>query len=160
MKRYSIKRTLWYQDELTYEEDGRAKEILKKLEELFQGDDRSFGSILEKAYDAGLIPDLFKIILKPYQPTILHALWNAFWARHYHLNLSNIPELVGVMKNSEIGLVGRDFFLLNTSWIGSSGSSSDASAGSLKLPRWLRIPFPRMRSSTSSPKETSTPASE
>jgi len=156
-KRYSIKRTRWYQDELTYEEDGQAKECLKKLEEAFQGDEKTFGIIIEKVYDSGVIPDLFKVILKPYQPTILHALCNAFWSRWYHLDRT---QIVKVMKNSEIGVVVSDFFLLNTSWMGSSGNSSGESTGSLKLPSSLTSLFPRMRSSTSSPKETSTPASE
>ena len=109
-KRYSIKRTLWFIEELTYEEDGRAKELLKKIEEAFQGEEKTLGVILEKVYDSGVVPDLFTIILKPYQPTFLHALWNAFWARHHHLDRSNIKQLVGVMKNSEIGAVLSDFF--------------------------------------------------
>jgi hypothetical protein len=146
MKRYWIKRTLWYQAELNYEEDGRAKECLKKLEEAFQDEEKSFGVIIEKIYDSGVVPDLFKVILKPYQPTLLHAMWNAFWSRRYRIDMT---QIVKVMKNTEIAVVVSDFFLLNTSWIGGLGNSSDKSAGSLKLPRWLRSPFLAMRSSTS-----------
>lgn len=160
-KRYSIKRTLWFIEELTYEEDGRAKELLKKIEEAFQGEEKTLGVILEKVYDSGVVPDLFTIILKPYQPTFLHALWNAFWARHHHLDRSNIKQLVGVMKNSEIGAVLSDFFLLNTSWISSWGNSSEQSGGSLKSPGSpMSLLFPLRSSSISSQKEISTPASE
>lgn len=161
IKRYSIKRTLWFISELTYEEDGRAKEILKNLESAFESDEKQIGQIIEKIYDSGVVPDLFAIILKPYQPTPVHTLWNAFWARYYHLDRSKIPQLVGVMRNSEIAAVVSDFFLLNTSWIGNWGNSSDGSAGSLSPPRSpMGILFPLTRSSTTSPKETSTPASE
>lgn len=156
-KTYSIKHTLWYQEELTYEEDGRAKEVLKKLEAAFDGQEKHFGQILETLYDAGVVPDLFKVILKPYQPTPLHALWNRFWARWYHIDRNRI---IGVMKNSEIAAVVADFFLFNTSWMGNSPPSSTESVGSLKLPTSLTSLFARTRSSTSSQREITTPASE
>jgi hypothetical protein len=155
-KKYSIKRMFFYQDELTYEEDGLAKESLKTFEAAFDSEQKQFGQIIEKIYNSGVVPDLFRIILKPYQPTFVHKLWNAFWARYYHLDRS---QIVRTMKNSEIAAVIGDFFLLNTSWMGSSGPSGNGSVGSLKLPTPLTSLFARMRSFTSLQKETTAPAS-
>jgi hypothetical protein len=106
---YVIRKTLWYQDELTYAEDGRVKEVVKEVVGPGFGLE-NFGESVDLLYEKGAIPGLFAVVLKPYEPTILHRLWNKAF----------MPAggIVPVMKNSEVAQVLSDFFLFNTRWIG------------------------------------------
>jgi hypothetical protein len=129
-KRYSVRHALWYQDELTYSEDLRLRGPIKEISGVLQGGDVSFGDLIEKTIDSGLFPEVLKVILKPYEPTILHRLWNRYWRGRY-----GTDEVVSVMRNSEIAKVIADFFVLNTSWMGSLPNISNASSSILsKLP--------------------------
>jgi hypothetical protein len=104
---YVIGRALYYQDELNYAEDGLVKYVLKQV----LGDtaaEMTFGETIDRLYDKGAVPGLFKVILKPYAPTFLHRIWNKAFA---------CADVVPTMKNSEIAAVLSDFFFFNTSWL-------------------------------------------
>lgn len=152
MKTYNIKRTFWVQRELEWGENAAIKPFLQKFEEAFAGDDKRFSMIIERIYNTDIIPGLFKIILKPYQPNILWYAWNEFWARRNKVDRTNI---VASMKNSEIAEVMMDFFLCNTKWIAALGNSVSVSDMS-RTPNLAReILKPLMSFSTSLRTETS-----
>jgi hypothetical protein len=118
MKRYIFKHIFYCQHELTYGEDILVKEILGELAETISGDIK-FGEAIERLIEKKIPPRLMAIILKPYQPTIIHGLWNAFWLGRYKLTSD---EIINKMKNSEVMEVLGDFFLLNTKWMNGSGN--------------------------------------
>lgn len=156
---YSISGTRWYQEQLTYEEVGKAAELLSSFSKFFDGEKVSFGDIAKKIYDAGLVPVLFRLILKPYRPGIvpfmLHWLFRV-------LNRVSRGNLARTMKLEEMFGVLADFFFINTEWMErllSSGEPSDGRMEAMSVMQALTgIPPPSKISSSSSP-EAISPAS-
>lgn len=101
-------------EELTYEQDGLLREILKgRLDEVNAIDKPSIIKVFDKLHETGLLKELFGVVLRPYNPTILHRAWNAFWSWK-----NTVPgNPIDVMKNSEIAGVVGDFFVVNLNWI-------------------------------------------
>lgn len=116
---YVVKGSLWCQDELSYEEDGPAKELLKRSSVILKENDQDILSIIDQLYDANVIPDLLDLVLKPFNPTPLHRLWNLICLAR----LGRPKKIVSKMRNSEIGEVIRDFFTDNAASMVSAASS-------------------------------------
>lgn len=151
-KIYNIKRTFWQQEELEWNENSQIKPFLKELETAFAGEDKSFGTIVERIYDTDIVPEILKVILKPYQPNILWYAWNEFWAKRNKVDRTNVAAS---MKNSEIAQVLADFFLFNTKWIADlqtspNGSGTSSTPSLMKeLLRPLTKSFLSLRTGTS-----------
>lgn len=158
---YSIGGTQWYQDQLTYEEVGKTAEILSSFSKFFDAEKLSFGEIAKKIYDAGLVPVLFRLILKPYHPgviaLVLHWLFRL-------LNRVSRNNLARTMKLEEMFSVLADFFFINTEWIERLISSSEPSDGRMKamsvMQAVMGMPLPSMISSSSSPEAISPGSSQ
>lgn len=114
-KRYTFHHILFRQEELTFAEDGEVREIFDQIAVL-SSPERSIAGLLEAVYMNGIARKIFGIILKPYEPTFLHALWNRFWC-WYHGCPRDGGSIIGALKNSEVMEVLSDFFVLNTSWM-------------------------------------------
>jgi len=114
--RYNIKGTLWVQRELEYGEDLELKAVLRVVSDKFASGNATLSDLIDTAFDGETLPALFAVILKPYEPTPAHRLYNAIVARWRGIDRTNI---VRVMPNSQLAAVLADFFMLNTGWIGS-----------------------------------------
>lgn len=115
-KVYSIHGTLWVQRELTYGEDLQLKGVLKVLSDRFAGGNPTLADVIDTVFDGETVAALVRVILKPYEPTPLHRVYNALRARVGRVDRTNI---VNAMPNSQLAGVLADFFMLNTKWIGS-----------------------------------------
>jgi len=158
---YSIGGTQWYQEQLTYEEVGEAAELLSSFSKFFDAKKLSFGEIAKKIYDAGLVPVLFKLILKPYHPGFI-----AFM-KHWIFRLLNRvswDNLARTMKLEEMFSVLADFFFINTEWIERLINSSEPSDGRMKAMSMMQavmgVPLPSTISSSSSPEAISPGSSQ
>jgi hypothetical protein len=153
---YSIGGTRWYQEQLTYEEVGKAAELLSSFSNFFDAEKLSFGEIAKKIYDAGLVPELFRLILKPYYPGIVPILLH--WLFRL-LNRVSRNNLARQMKLEEMFSVLADFFFINTEWMErllSSGEPSDGRMEAMSVMQALTgITLPSKISSSSSPEATS-----
>lgn len=111
-------------EELTYDEDTALREIVKgKIGEVLQLDMNNMITLLDKLHEAGVIMDLFKIVVKPYNPTPFHWMWNKFWQSYSGISDG---EAIRKMKNSEIAAVLYDFFIINLSWMTNWANSVQA----------------------------------
>jgi hypothetical protein len=113
---YRVRGTLWMQKELTYGEDLELKGVLKVLSERFSVSKVTLADVIDTVFDGETVATLIRVILKPYEPTPLHRLWNVIAARKSGVDVKNI---VASMPNSQLAGVLADFFMLNTKWIGS-----------------------------------------
>ncbi len=128
-KVYRIHRTLWQMPEILYEQETELLGIYGLISEL-GGEDTKFGDVLEAFYARGVIPRLFKTILKPFQPTFLHRLWNQFWSWKHDVNPENLAK---GLKRSEWGGMVADFFLgSDTGMMSFENSASDLVSQNLK----------------------------
>lgn len=123
-KSYRIRKMLFVMEELTYDEDTALREIVKgKIGGVLQLDMNNMITLLDKLHEAGVIMDLFKIVVKPYNPTPFHWLWNKFWQLRSGISDG---EAIRKMKNSEIAAVLYDFFTINLSWMTNWANSVQA----------------------------------
>jgi len=154
---YRIRGTLWRQEELTYPQDGQIREMLEEVDQAFVGLDpstTSMGVVTAKLYDAGLIPKLFGIILRPHHANPGVWLKNVVLRFLFRLDREDLPT-TGRMKNSEIVEVVKDFFLLNTQWMWPSSTSPSASgSATMNLLQTMMGPSASTSPSTSSPAAT------
>lgn len=123
--RYNIRGTLWVQRELTYGEDLELKGVLRVISDRFAGGKATLSDMIDVVFDGETVATLLSVILKPYEPTIVHKAYNAFVARWRGVDRANI---VNVMHNSQLAAVLADFFMLNTRWIGSLPDLQNISA--------------------------------
>ena len=153
---YLISGTRWYQEQLTYEEVGKAADLLSSFSKFFDAEKLSFGEIAKKIYDAGLVPEIFRLILKPYHPGIIPLMLH--WLFRL-LNRVSRGNLARTMKLEEMFSVLADFFFINTEWIERLISSSEPSDGRMKamsvMQAVMGVPLPSMISSSSSPEAIS-----
>lgn len=114
MKRYTFKQTQWYQEELAFGEDGEVKKIVSDALGGVEMSENNVADIVDKLHNNGGLERIFKIILKPYEPTFFglpfHRWWNKFWARHHKLDRSNI---ILQLPNTFVAEVNKDFFSFN-----------------------------------------------
>jgi hypothetical protein len=122
IKRYTFRHMLFKQEELTYEEDAKVKKCISQLAELTSGNNNLIDALC-KVYDSNVAEELFDVILKPYNVTLFHKIWNLFWSEYYGIRLdhnsanSEKKPVITLLKNSEIMEVLADFFVLNTNWM-------------------------------------------
>jgi hypothetical protein len=113
---YRIKDTIWQQEPLLFKDDAR---VLKMLNDANVDFSKGIMGSLTQVVNLPLIPDLFKIILKPYHETFLKGLANKFLIWKNKVDTSN-PA--GSMNNMQVREVLRDFFYFNVSLlVNSSG---------------------------------------
>ena len=158
---YSIAGTRWYQEQLTYEEIGRSGDILSQFSKMFEEEKVKFSDVAKRIYEAGLVPNLFAIILKPHCPTPWAFVSHWIFRILHRISRKNLAR---TMKLEEIFGVLADFFFINTSWIESLMISSDGSDAKNKALLMIQVlmggVFPSMISPSSSPGETSTPLNQ
>jgi len=114
-KVYRIQRMLFHMPEITYEEDGQ---VLRLIDDKLEGINRSVTgmlSALHSIYQSGVVPELFGIILKPYEPTPLHRWWNRFW--FWRSGNKSIDQLTRKMPNSVWTEIAVDFFTVNAGFL-------------------------------------------
>jgi len=134
---------------LTYDEDGKVKEILDEElgfwnAELTAGRVPSVMASVNKLYTSGSLIRFFDIIFKP-----LPALgrWNA-----YVLKRKGIPraEILRTMTNPQMGRVITDFFIVNAGWMSGYLSFGIPLLSNLQtidlIPNLLRLKNPLSRS--------------
>lgn len=132
-KIYNIKHTLWYQGELTVPEDEQIADVHKYvMDALFDGKTK-IGDVVEALYkkqndeSESRIQRVLRVVLKPYEPTILHRWWNKFWLKHY--GIKNIYEHI---PKSIIVKIITDFFFFDLNWIPHLVDSIVSSVSSLQ----------------------------
>lgn len=141
MKTYRIRGVELCQDDLTFEEYERCKEVLRDKVNIFSGDAQKFGVALDALFEGGVLRKLMPLFLKMYEPNPWLWTKNRFFVWRTGFN-SRDPILL--MKGEEVAQVMLDFFLVNISW----------STNLLVLPTNLNLPnekkadrFSRMRKS-------------
>jgi hypothetical protein len=153
---YSIAGTRWYQEQLTYEEIGRAGDILSQFSKMFEEEKLKFSDVAKRIYEAGLVPNLFAIILKPHCPTPWTFTGHWFFRILHRISRKNLAR---TMKLEEMFGVLADFFFINTEWIErliSSSEQSDTRRKALTMMQTMMgILFPLKTLPSSSPTETS-----
>lgn len=153
---YSIAGTWWYQEQLTYEEIGEAGGILSQFSKAFEEEELKFADVAKKIYDAGLVPLLFAIILKPYYPNPWNFIKHWFFRILHRISRKNLAR---TMKLEEMFGVLADFFFINTEWIErliSSSEQSDTRRKALSMMQsMMGLLFPLKTLQSSSPTETS-----
>ncbi len=133
-KIYRIKRTLWYQDELTAPEDEKIADIHRfVLDSLYSGQTK-IGETIEGLYakqegDAlSRLQRIINIVLKPYEPTIIHRWWNKFWMKLAGMTSDTVYEHI---PKSILVQIVADFFLFDLNWIPNLVNSILASVSSI-----------------------------
>lgn len=155
IKVYRIQGVDWYQGQLLYPDWGKALELLSDFEDYFKGETQTFAEVAKKIYEAGLAPKLFALILNPYLPD-----WKAR-LKYRVLRLLGKVDRENLTRTLSLQAVFRviaDFFFINTEWIGnlmSSPNESDTRALTMIQGILGMGGLPLMRSSSSSPRETS-----
>jgi hypothetical protein len=157
-KIYTIAGTQWYMNALTYEELGTALDSVSGFSESFIGG-KSFGEIAKHAFDKGLVPGLFRVILKPYHPDLRSFVTHWFYRLLHRVDRNNLAKKLTL---EEIFAILGDFFFLNTSWIGNLTNLSDASGAKSRALLMIQVlmggVFPSTILPSSSPEATSTPS--
>jgi hypothetical protein len=165
-KLYHIHRTLWHMPEIVHEQEAQLLEFYALLNECNAGD-KPLSEVLAAFYGKGVVPRLLGIVLKPWQPTPAHRLWNAFWAWK---NKVDKTDLARGLTRSEWGEAVADFFvgsgtgmlpsMLTASNLesGASGSESQNAGKSLMNPKTPILPLLLFMTSFSSLLQT--PASQ
>lgn len=98
---------------LTYEQDEQLLGIYKLMAEANaedEGKDPDLQQILNRFYQAKVVPQLFSIVLRPYQPTILHRIWNNYWRAKGKIDQANLQS---GMTRVEWGGIVTDFFMVS-----------------------------------------------
>jgi hypothetical protein len=157
-KIYMIAGTQWFQSPLTYEELGQALDIISGFSgSLIEG--KSFGEIAKQAFEKGLVPGLFRVILKPYHPDLKSFVTHWFYRLLHRIDHEDLARKLTL---EEIFAILGDFFFINTSWIESLMISSDGSDVKNKALLMIQVlmggVFPSTILPSSSPGETSTPS--
>ena len=111
---HHIHRTLWVQRVMEYEQFTQLIEILSGKFKLFKADEQTFMEWVDVLVKDGVAPKVVAVILAPYQPTVLHALWNAHWSKKNKIDMTDPIQRMGVEQAAEV-LLG--FFVLNTQLI-------------------------------------------
>jgi hypothetical protein len=157
-KIYAIAGTQWYQSQLTYEELGKALDIVSGFSESFV-EQKSFGEIAKQAYERGLVPSLFRVALKPYHPDVRSFITHWFYRLLYRIDRNNLAK---PLTPEEIFAILGDFFFINTSWIENLTNLNDGSGVKSRALMMIQALmggiFPPMISPLSSPGATSTPS--
>ena len=141
---YKIRGVRFVQTELNYEEDGKVLDLIRGKLTAFSANQEVLGDLIDRLYQDHVLGKLFQLVLKPYQPTIFHALRNSFFAWK---NKIDMTDPIRKMGNSEIARVTRDFFVLNMRWIESFSSLGNGSGLILTaspltaIPQYLRRLF-------------------
>lgn len=103
---YKFNGKKYRQEELTFEELGKVREIVKgSFLDTNYLNEQNVVSLIDDIYDKGLLEQVFAIVLKPIKNPLL------FWKK------DNIETPLKDMKTSEIARVCVDFFTLNFAWI-------------------------------------------
>ena len=118
MKRiYSIKHTLWYQRELEFDENERIAEVKKFISDSLAGE-KKIGDIADELFlkdengnSKGHL--LLEVVLKSYNPTPAHWLWNHCWAWYYGIKLQEIKYRA---TDSALAKIIVDFFFFRLYW--------------------------------------------
>jgi hypothetical protein len=111
---YKINGKKYKQEELTFEELGKVREIVKgSFLDTSYLNEQNIVSLIDDIYDKGLLEQVFAIVLKPVKNPLL------FWKNGVESPLKN-------MKTSEIARVCVDFFTLNFSWINNFLNTGDS----------------------------------
>jgi hypothetical protein len=102
---YKLNGKKYRQEELTFEELGKVREIVKgSFLDTSYLNEQNIVSLIDDMYDKGLLEQVFAIVLKPVKNHFM------FWKNGVESPLKN-------MKTSEIARVCVDFFTLNFAWI-------------------------------------------
>lgn len=134
-KIYRIKQTLWYQGELTAREDEKVADIHKFVLDALYGGQVMIGDAIDALYSkqAGetvcRLERIVQVALKPYEPTILHRLWNSFWMNRAGMTLDTVYEHI---PKSVLVQIVADFFLFDLNWIPKLVDSIISSVSSLQ----------------------------
>lgn len=116
MNKYRFKGVQFYQDVLSWKEFGRYLKLTGGEGTKLSPDRDIFAATIEKWYADGTLAELFKLILKPYQPNLWQRARNMYFVWRNKVNVNdpiNIP-----LSLKEIARVNADFMLLNSEWIG------------------------------------------
>jgi hypothetical protein len=106
---------MWTQTELTYGEDAKVREIIRKYVGTLPLDEVEFAKAIDKLYGTNGMKELFQVIIKPSKPRNVLKRVGAFFAR----KISGVDQevLLDRMKRSEIAVVMMDFFVLRQEWM-------------------------------------------
>lgn len=110
---YPIRRSLWYMPAISYETDEKLIDIYKLMAECNapeEGNEPDLQTILRRFYQSGIVPRLFALILRPYQPTFFHRIWNDFWCWKNKVDPANLQA---GMSREEWGTIVTDFFVIS-----------------------------------------------
>ena len=158
---YTIGGTLWYQEQLTYEEVGAASVTLSQFSKIFEGEKLKFSEIAGKIYEAGLVPQLFAVVLKPHYPDPWSFVKHWFFRLAHRVSRRNLAR---TLKLEEIFGVLADFFFINTQWIENLMTSNDLSDTRTKalsvMQTMMGLLFPLGTLPSSSPAVTSPGSSQ
>jgi len=114
-KSYTIRRILFYQEALSYDDFVASWEITRGKWQPVTAEKQSFASWIDGMIKAGTLPQLAQIVLKLDDKTPLHWIWNRFWlwrAKGKNGTFGKVLSLDPIFSS-----VIRDFFFINVSWI-------------------------------------------
>lgn len=110
---YVVKGSLWYQTDLNSRDDDRTNDIYLSLIDIFgRIDSIQTSLILDEIKKDDKIKRLLAVVMKPYNPTPLHKLWN--WRMMKKVNKSAIWESMSYYEMTPMVI---DFFLFKARWL-------------------------------------------
>ena len=134
-KLYKIKRTLWYQGELTAREDEQVADIHKFVLDSLYSSQSKIGDAIDALYSKQegetvcRLERIVKVALKPYAPTIFHRLWNSFWMARAGMTVETVYDHI---PKSVLVQIVADFFFFDLNWIPNLVNSIVSSVSSLQ----------------------------
>jgi hypothetical protein len=149
-KIYVIHGSLWEQRPLEYGENELVKPVIKEAYKIWSEHQGNLGMLIDELHTRALLPKLFRVILRPHNPTPVHRLYN--YLQRKRIGIPNYP-VIHYMTNAQVARVTTDFFLFNLKWINVSSNSvlsSDSPTQSL-MESWTKIRSRGTKDSTSSP---------
>jgi hypothetical protein len=114
-KRYKIAGFPFVQKVLTYPEFEEAVRMSGGFLDDVKGL-TGFGAVLDKLISSGVVRDLVKLVIKPYERTILHRL---YYRAKRAITKKDLGSPIDLMNIDEVAEVVRDFFTINTSSLSS-----------------------------------------
>jgi hypothetical protein len=134
-KRYKIAGFPFVQKVLTYPEFEEAVRMSGRFLDDVKGMS-GFGAVLDKMISSGILPELVKLIIKPYERTVLHKIY--FWLKR-RITKKDLSDPIKLMNINDVAEVVRDFFTINTSSL-SSLMLTGSLSGLLPVPMRQEIP--------------------
>ncbi|MBE3141475.1 MAG: hypothetical protein IMZ53_12945 [Thermoplasmata archaeon] len=117
---YKIEGMFWEQKPLLFKHDAKVLEMLEQAQKESNIDfSGGIMAVLSEVVRLPLIPDLIKIVLKPYTPNLQTRISNFYYRIKNKVSVKNPANS---MNNLQVREVLRDFFYFNVSlFVNSSG---------------------------------------